>query len=100
MGGEGAWDAVCYYPDLFAAAIILNGAADPLAVANTKQMPIRFFHGDKDTITPVANSREINKSITQHNKNAHYTEIKDAGHNIRDRVYSTDLFTWLLKQRR
>lgn len=98
MGGEGSWDAVCYYPDLFAAAIILNGAADPHAVANTGQMPIRFFHGDRDTITPVKNSREINDSISQHNKNAQYKELKGAGHNIRDRVYSPELFSWLLKQ--
>jgi predicted peptidase len=66
MGGEGSWDALTYYPDLFAAALILNGAGDPRAMGRVTKLPIRFYHGRADKITPVANSREL----AQINRNA------------------------------
>lgn len=99
MGGEGTWDAVSYYPDLFAAAIPLNGAGDPEAVRRVGMMPIRFFHGSEDIITPVENSRALHKSLSRGPNNATYQELEGAAHDIRDLVYSRDLFQWMLAQR-
>ena len=99
MGGEGTWDALSYYPDLFAAAIPLNGAGDPEAVRRVGMMPIRFFHGSEDIITPVENSRALQKSLSRGPNNATYQELEGAAHDIRDQVYSRELFKWMLAQR-
>lgn len=100
MGGEGSWDALTYYPDLFAAALILNGAGDPRAMGRVTKLPIRFYHGRADKITPVANSRELAASLHELGALARYTELRWAGHDIRDRVYTRANFAWLLQQRR
>jgi predicted peptidase len=99
MGGEGSWDSLSYYPELFAAALIVNGAGDPRAMARLKEKPIRFYHGDKDTITPVANSRELDAVLRAMGAKARYTEIPGKGHDIRKYVYNRENFVWLLQQR-
>jgi predicted peptidase len=100
MGGEGSWDAITYYPELFAAALIMNGAGDPRAVERVKAMPIRFYHGDQDVITPTANSRELDQALRAIGASARYTEIPGGGHDIRDHAYTRENFAWLLQQRR
>lgn len=100
MGGEGSWDALTYNPDLFAGALILNGAGDPRAMDRVTKLPIRFFHGSADTTTPVANSRELAASLHKLGAIARYEELPGAGHDIRAQVYTHENFAWLLKQRR
>jgi predicted peptidase len=100
MGAQGSWDSLSYYPDLFAAALIVNGAGDPRSMERLKHVPIRFFHGDKDTITPTANSRELDAALKAVGANAQYSEIAGVGHEIRKRVYTRENFAWLLQQRR
>lgn len=100
MGGEGSWDATTYYPDLFAAALILNGAGDPRAMNRVTKLPIRFYHGSEDTITPVANSRELAESLRNADAVARYTELPGAGHEIRAQVYTPANLTWLLQQKK
>jgi predicted peptidase len=100
MGGEGSWDAVSYYPQLFAAALILNGAGDPRAMARVTQVPIRFYHGSADPITPVANSRELAARLRELGALARYEEFPGASHDIRERVYTRENFAWLLHQTR
>jgi predicted peptidase len=100
MGGQGSWDSLSYYPDLFAAALIVNGAGDPRVMDRVKDVPIRFFHGDKDTITPTANSRELDAALRAVGAHAQYFEIPGIGHEIRKAVYTRENFAWLLEQRR
>lgn len=100
MGGEGSWDALTYYPDLFAAALILNGAGDPRAMNRVTKLPVRFYHGSKDVITPVANSRELAASLRALRARARYMELRGAGHDIRDAVYTRGNLAWLLQQRK
>lgn len=100
MGGEGTWDAISYHPELFAAAIPLNGAGDPRAMERVKDLPIKFFHGSEDTITPVANSRDLAAALKAVGAKAQYQEIEGAGHNIRSVVYGRELFAWLLQQKK
>jgi len=100
MGGEGSWDAITYYPEMFAAALIMNGAGDPRAMERVRNLPIRFYHGDQDVITPTENSRELDQALRAIGAVARYTEIPGAGHDIRDHAYTRENFAWLLQQRR
>lgn len=100
MGGEGSWDAITYYPEMFAAALIMNGAGDPRVMERVKNLPIRFYHGDQDVITPTENSRELDKALRAIGAVARYTEIPGGGHDIRDHGYTRENFAWLLQQRK
>jgi predicted peptidase len=99
MGGQGSWDSLSYYPELFAAALIVNGAGDPRSMERVKSIPVRFFHGDRDGITPTANSRELDQVLRGLNAQAQYFEVS-GGHDIRSLVYTRENFAWLLQQRR
>jgi predicted peptidase len=100
MGGEGSWDAITYYPEMFAAALIMNGAGDPRVMERVRNLPIRFYHGDQDIITPTDNSRELDAALRGIGAVARYEEIPGGGHDIRDHVYTRENFAWLLQQRR
>jgi predicted esterase len=65
-----------------------------------KTVPIRFYHGSTDVITPVDNSRELEAALRAVGANARYEEIAGAGHGIRDQVYTHENFLWLLQQKR
>jgi predicted peptidase len=100
MGGEASWDAITYYPEMFAAALIMNGAGDPRVMARVRNIPIRFFHGDRDSVTPTGNSRELDAALRALGAMARYTELQGVGHDIRRHVCTRENFAWLLQQRR
>ena len=100
MGGEGSWDAITYYPEMFAAALIMNGAGDPRAMERVSNLPIRFYHGDRDGITPTENSRELDAALRALGAMARYTEIPGADHDIRRHVCTRENFAWMLQQHR
>jgi len=64
MGGFGSWYLLMKYPDRFAAAIIMSGAADPQMACKIKEIPVWDFHGDKDKAVPVEGSRNMIKAIS------------------------------------
>jgi predicted peptidase len=100
MGGEASWDAITYYPEMFAAALIMAGAGDPRAMERVRSLPIRFFHGDRDDITPTENSRELDAALRALGAMARYTEIPGVGHDIPGYACTRENFAWLLRQRR
>ena len=81
MGGYGAWDLLLRHPDLFAGAIILCGAGDPSQAAAIAHIPLRLFHGAKDTEVPVSGSREMYQALLDAGaKDVQYQEYPDIGH--------------------
>lgn len=50
MGGMGTWALISRYPELFAAAMPICGAADPFAVRNAKDVPVWAFHAVDDPV--------------------------------------------------
>ena len=81
MGGYGAWDLLLRHPDLFAGAIILCGAGDPSQAAAIAHIPLRLFHGAKDTEVPVSGSREMYQALLDAGANdVQYQEYPDIGH--------------------
>ena len=81
MGGYGAWDLLLRRPDLFAGAIILCGAGDPSQAAAIAHIPLRLFHGAKDTEVPVSGSREMYQALLDAGANdVQYQEYPDISH--------------------
>jgi predicted peptidase len=122
MGGYGAYHLALAHPDRFAAMVVVCGgllphptttavqqspltahADDPYAfVAQLiRHIPIRIFHGAKDDVIPVEESRHMNEQLKLAGADVQYTEYPDANHNSWDRAYSdAAMWKWLFAQRR
>jgi len=101
-GGSGTWDIVSRRAlGRFAAAIPVTGANDPSRAAVIAHLPIWVFHGARDAIAPVQNSREMVTALRAQGSSVRYTEYGDVGHDTLSRAYrEPELVSWLLAQRR
>jgi predicted peptidase len=79
------------------------GMSDPYA-ALAKEIgdtPVWAFHGAKDDVMPVAESRAMFAALKANGGRARYTEYGALGHNAAEAVFANrDVVHWLLKQRR
>lgn len=101
MGGFGTYELLWRRPEIFAAAFPICGAANPAKVsAFKKNLPIWLFHGDKDNVIFVANSRLVYGLLKKSNPNARYTEYPGVGHDSWKNAFTeAELFPWLFAQR-
>lgn len=103
MGGHGAWNMACAYPDRFAAVAPLCGAADPFEVIRKLQRArIWNFHGDADEAVPVECSRVLELILKKAGNRTHkFTEYAGVGHNCWDRAYrEAKLVRWIFSSRK
>ena len=102
MGGYGTWDIIMRKPHLFAAAIPVCGAGDLSQAKNLAHLPIWCFHGGKDTVVPVAASRDMDKAMKKAgNKNWAYTEFPKVGHGASKPAWKEEkLIPWLFSQKK
>ena len=99
MGGYGTWDMITRYPDMFAAAIPICGAADLSRASLIKDIPIWAFHSKGDATVPSSGSRDMVEALKEVGGSVKYTEYSDDAHDAWTRAYSTEeLYTWLYSQ--
>jgi predicted peptidase len=124
MGGSGAW-YIARHRRRFAAVVPIAGEVahknepfpsdpppdvarivglpDPYS-ALAKEIgdtPVWAFHGARDSVTPVAESRAMVAALQANGGRARYSEFSALGHNAWDVAYSSaDFLKWLRKQRR
>ncbi len=55
---------------------------DPLARATEAAIPLLIYHGDRDTIVDIGQSRRFVEKLKAAGKPHRYLEIKDAGHQL------------------
>ena len=56
-GGSGAMHLASCYPDTFAAVLPLVAAGNNYPLANFKNLPVAFHHGDRDWTSSICNAR-------------------------------------------
>lgn len=102
MGGMGTFDMLCRYPDLFAAAIPICGGINPERLAKASpSAAITIYHGDKDDVVYVENSRAAYRALKNIGKTPGYVEFPGCGHNSWDPAFNyPDFLTWLFAQKR
>jgi predicted peptidase len=101
LGGYGTWDVISKRPHLFAAAVPLCGGGNPARVAAARDLPVWAFHGAKDQVVPVTQSRDMVAALRAAGGSVKYTEYPDAGHDIWTRTFTDrGLHDWLFAQRR
>lgn len=101
MGGMGTYDMVARYPEIFAAAIPICGAADLKRLENIRGVNFRIFHGDADNVVPVECSRRAYRALKDAGVDVEYFEIPGCGHVSWNAAFSRDDFMeWLFKQKK
>jgi predicted peptidase len=101
MGGDGAWRLAALHPTWFAAVVPICGRDKVNSATKLKRIPVWAFHGAKDDIVPVRESRKIVKGINALGGKAKLTIYPDTDHNAWDSAYSTkELYPWLFAQRK
>jgi predicted peptidase len=109
MGGYGTWSLGLKYPQRFAALAPICGGGQLIDVlladnrrAELQQMPIWAFHGVKDNVVPVSESRQMVKGLQDKGSQVvKLTEYPEAGHDSWTAAYDhPEFFTWLLAQTR
>jgi predicted peptidase len=100
-GGVGTWNVIMQRPNLFAAAIPLCGGGDPSGAFRIANMPIWAFHGARDAVIPVTESRKLIAAIRKVGGHPRYTEYRNVGHDVWKPAFAEpDLVGWLFAQHR
>ncbi|MCK5113813.1 MAG: prolyl oligopeptidase family serine peptidase [Phycisphaerae bacterium] len=102
MGGFGTWALLEQFPKIFAAAAPVCGSGgNPYLAGRMRNVPIRIYHGGKDRKVSILNAREMDNALRGVGGNVKLIIYPKMGHNIWDKVYtSDDFYNWLLQQRK
>lgn len=101
LGGYGTWDIIGRSPAMFAAAIPICGGGNPSKAPLMVKTAIWAFHGDRDELVNVSESRRMITAIRNAGGKPRYTEYKGVGHNSWERAFAEqDLLPWMFAQRR
>ena len=101
MGGYGSWALASEYPDRFAAVVPICGGGNRIMSFFLKDMPIWAFHGAKDSVVPVEESKELVEAINARGGNAKLTIYPDANHDSWTETYNNqEVYDWLLEHSR
>ncbi len=106
MGGFGTWHMAVEYPETFAAiAPICGGGLGilgfPERVIEIKHIPVWAFHGEKDNIVPVEESRVLVRELKSAGGNVQLKIYPEAGHDAWTETYSNpELYEWFMNNRR
>lgn len=99
-GGFGAYGAAMRHPEVFAAAVPINGG---WAIKDSNQLtrtPLLVLHGEKDAIFAPRLSRDVAYYVQMYGGDIAYVQVPGLGHECDDqRLYSKVLWRWLFSQR-
>jgi predicted peptidase len=102
LGGFGTFEILWRRPELFAAAFPICGGGIPAQVKlYADKLPIWVFHGDKDPVVPVSNSRLMVNALTQHRARVKYSEYPGVAHDSWNNAFAEpELLPWLFAQKK
>jgi predicted peptidase len=101
MGGFGTLELLWRKPNVFAATFPICGAGNPEKIKEYRaQLPIWLFHGEKDPVIPVSNSRLLYNVLKTTSAKAKYTEYPNVGHDSwKNAFMEPSLLPWLFAQK-
>lgn len=100
MGAFTTWYLPQKYPKYFAAALPINGGGDEENICRIRKASIWAFHGAKDDIIPVEQSKNLVKALKDcGRKNVEFSIYSEHGHNLYSIIYNDPrIYKWLKKQ--
>lgn len=104
MGAAGAWQLAYEAPDRFVSLAPICGWIGERAKSHLEQfaariagIPTWIFHGDRDDIVPVEESRLASQALEAAGADVRYTELRGVGHNSWDAAYQdSGLLDWMI----
>lgn len=97
-GGSGAMHLASCFPDQFAAVLPMVAAGNNYPLANFKNLPVAFHHGDKDWTSAICNARVQAQRMQALGCPVILKEYPGAGHTVPGS--HAPLMTWLFDQKR
>lgn len=100
LGGFGMWHWASTYPRDLAAVAPVCGFGDPAKVAAMRGVPVRAYHGDQDSVVPLAPHVACVEALRAAGGTASLTVYPGVGHDSWTPAYQDPgLMPWLLAQR-
>ena len=102
MGGMGTFELLWRKPDFFAGAFPICGGGNPSTVSlYGKGFPIWVFHGDKDPVVDVNDSRKMVEALKAVEADVKYTEYAGVKHDSWKKAFQEPkLLAWLFSQKK
>ncbi len=98
-GGYATWDLVCRYPHMFAAAIPVCGGCDTSYAEVIKDIPIRIYHSENDTIVLNKGSVKMFSLLSELGSDVVFTDTAPYGHDAWIKAYSDkELIQWMISK--
>lgn len=103
MGGFGTWTLAALHPERFAAAAPVCGGLPwhldvQRAAQAMKTLPIWAFHGAKDDVVPLAETRRVVDALKQAGSHPKLTVYREAQHDSWTKTYANPkLYQWFLE---
>jgi predicted peptidase len=100
-GAFGAIVMAARQPERFASLVPICGGVDYVDSLRLRDVPIWAFHGEKDHIIPVEESRRLVRLVNEIGGHARLTIYPDLGHHCWNRAYDDPaLWDWILAQKK
>ncbi|MFT7771807.1 dienelactone hydrolase family protein [Roseateles sp.] len=100
LGGFGVWQWACAHPRDLAAIAPVCGYGDPAKVAAMRDVPVRAYHGDQDSVVPLAPHAACVEALRAAGGTASLTIYPGVGHDSWTPAYNDrELLPWLLAQK-
>lgn len=101
MGGYGTWDTAVNHPHAFAAIAPICGGGNPLFARKIRHLPIWVFHGAKDKVVPLSQSKVMVEAVQKAGGAPKFTIYPEAGHDSWTKSYANpELYKWFLKHKK
>ena len=97
MGGYGTWAMATLHPYWFASVMPICGGGIAGFAMNLVDLPIRTFHGLRDTTVDPIESLQMAKAVNLHGGHAELILFPELEHNCWDAVYTDEAnYDWML----
>lgn len=101
MGGYGAWNLLARSPKWFAAAAPIAGGGDAQTICAAKEVVVRAYHGDNDTVISHTRSQQMIDALQACDAHAELIIYPGGNHGSWIPTFKDPAFyTWLLRHKK
>lgn len=100
-GGYGTWNFACAHPERFAAIAPISGGGYPDAARRLKNVAVWAFHGAKDDVIPISESKRMVDALKACGGDVRFTIYPEANHDAWTETHGNpELYSWFLLHRK